>query len=186
MSGQIIFFVLVATWVAFDTYILITRDGRQRLPVEERVSKFVMVSCIIVVMALPVMLSESAQAAWQEPFGPLRRFGLLVMLSGILGRVYIIRWFGAGFTVEVRTPSHLHTSGPYRHIRHPAYAAELTIALGVALAFLHPITSLPAIILPTFGLLFRIRAEERVLRKTLGEDYHRYAARTKRLIPFVY
>ena len=38
----------------------------------------------------------------------------------------------------------------------------------------------------TAAFLWRIHVEERVLTETLGDDYRRYADRTKRLIPFVY
>ena len=186
MTGQTIFFVLLGVWISFDTFILITRDGRQRLPVAERVSKFIMVGAIVLGMALPITLSPSAQAAWLAPFNALRWVALFVMFMGILGRITVIRWFGKTFTVEVRTPSQLRTSGPYRFVRHPAYAAELLIVLGVAVAFYHPFTSLAALLLPSAGLLYRIHAEEKVLFRSLGASYHAYAAHTKRLIPYVF
>ena len=38
----------------------------------------------------------------------------------------------------------------------------------------------------TAAFLWRIRVEERALNDALGDDYGRYAARTKRLVPVVY
>jgi protein-S-isoprenylcysteine O-methyltransferase Ste14 len=42
------------------------------------------------------------------------------------------------------------------------------------------------IIAVTFGLVFRIRVEERALSQTLGDRYRDYAATRKRLVPFIW
>lgn len=186
MVGQVIFFALVALWVAFDTFVLVTRDGRQKLPVAERRSKFVMVGAILLGMFPPILLSPAAQQAWTQPFGALRWTGVVLMALGVLGRVLVVRWFGRSFTVEVRVPQALRTDGPYRYVRHPAYAAELVVLLGTALAFGHLHTAIPAFVVPTAGLFYRIHAEERVLHQRLGAAYGDYARRTKRLIPFLF
>jgi protein-S-isoprenylcysteine O-methyltransferase Ste14 len=42
------------------------------------------------------------------------------------------------------------------------------------------------VILPEFGIVYRIRVEERELLRRLGESYRRYAARRKRLVPGIW
>ena len=77
----------------------------------------------------------------------------------------------------------LTTRGPYRLVRHPLYCGELTASVGVTLGNIRlvPLLALGALV----GLqLTRTVFEERLLRGVFPE-YAAYAARTKRIIPFV-
>ena len=78
----------------------------------------------------------------------------------------------------------LVTSGPYRFVRHPLYAAEEIAVLGVWLQFMSwPAT---AILLAHLVIqLWRLGYEETVLREHFPE-YDAYARRTARLVPGVY
>jgi protein-S-isoprenylcysteine O-methyltransferase Ste14 len=90
------------------------------------------------------------------------------------------------------------TTGPYRYWRHPIYAAILFFLwAGVIDHVVAPSRTTPgplnlsasviiiAAIVATLATAVRIRAEERLLLATYP-DYALYAARTKRLIPFVF
>jgi protein-S-isoprenylcysteine O-methyltransferase Ste14 len=85
---------------------------------------------------------------------------------------------------EVKESARLVTSGPYRFVRHPMYAAPL---LGMA-AFVcvdpraWRIGALAALMLV---LIAKARREERLLGARFI-DYPLYAARTRRFVPFVY
>src|SRR3954452_21381421 len=68
------------------------------------------------------------------------------------------------------TAGGLVTTGPYRIIRHPIYAAVLYFMWAAALV--------------TIGALVRMYAEENLL-VTAYPDYAAYRARTARVIPFV-
>jgi len=76
------------------------------------------------------------------------------------------------------------TTGPYRLIRHPIYAA---ILLFIAAGFSSHVSALSAVLvlIAGGGLGLRIAAEERLVLERYPE-YAAYAARTKRLIPFVF
>ena len=114
--------------------------------------------------------------------------GLLLFGAGLLLRWYSIIHLGRFFTVDVAISAEHRVvdSGPYRFVRHPSYTGALLAFIGVGL-YVRNWISLPALILPiTAAFLWRIRIEEQALTEGLGEDYRRYAARTKRLIPFVY
>jgi protein-S-isoprenylcysteine O-methyltransferase Ste14 len=81
------------------------------------------------------------------------------------------------------TQGSLVTSGPYRFIRNPIYAAAwLIIWVGVAVHWSWPNACLGAVI--AAGLALRLACEERLLRAAYPE-YEEYAKRTARLIPFV-
>jgi protein-S-isoprenylcysteine O-methyltransferase Ste14 len=81
------------------------------------------------------------------------------------------------------TAGGLVTTGPYRYIRHPIYAAILYF-------FWAGITAHPTLVTVAIGLLataltaVRIVAEEKLLVMTYPE-YGAYARVTKRVVPFV-
>ena len=82
------------------------------------------------------------------------------------------------------TEGRLVTNGPYRLIRHPIYASACLFAGASSLG--HP--SLPfafAAVLVGAGAGLRIWSEESLLRERYP-DYAAYAARTKRVVPFVF
>ncbi len=80
----------------------------------------------------------------------------------------------------------LNPVGPYRFLRHPAYAGFLLAGLGMALGYasVWGCAALLLILLP--AVLWRVHVEERLLAAHLGASFSEYAARTKRLIPGVW
>ena len=82
------------------------------------------------------------------------------------------------------TEGGLVTSGPYHILRHPIYASVLWFLWAAILS--HPTlrdSLLGAV--ATGAVAVRIRAEETLLRRRYPE-YAAYAARTRRVIPFVF
>jgi protein-S-isoprenylcysteine O-methyltransferase Ste14 len=75
------------------------------------------------------------------------------------------------------------TSGPYRFVRHPIYAAVLFFTWAGILSHFS-IVNLVLGICAVAGAGLRIAAEERLLVKRYPE-YREYAARTKRIIPYL-
>jgi protein-S-isoprenylcysteine O-methyltransferase Ste14 len=77
-------------------------------------------------------------------------------------------------------------TGPYRVVRHPSYSGLLLIFLGVGFTLGNWLSVAACLVLPLLGLLPRIRVEEAVLTRRLGEPYRAYSARTQRLVPHVW
>jgi protein-S-isoprenylcysteine O-methyltransferase Ste14 len=85
---------------------------------------------------------------------------------------------------EPRAGAPLVVTGLYRRLRHPMYFGQALIAVGAPLTlgarYLLLLSGLDVLVLGA-----RILREEEALARTFPE-YPRYAARTKRLIPFLY
>ena len=81
------------------------------------------------------------------------------------------------------TEGGLITTGPYRYLRHPIYAAVLYFLWTGILCHVSLINAFLGVS-ATAGLFIRIFAEERLVTERYPE-YAEYALHTKRIIPFV-
>jgi protein-S-isoprenylcysteine O-methyltransferase Ste14 len=85
---------------------------------------------------------------------------------------------------EPRAGAALVTGGPYAMLRHPMYASQALVAVGAPLFLGARWMLLPAALdLVVLGL--RAVREDDALARTFPE-YSRYAARTKRVLPYIY
>ena len=89
-------------------------------------------------------------------------------------------------TLELRENHRLITQGVYRYVRHPMYAALFLYAIGQALVVPNWVVG-PSYFV-AFGILFafRIRAEERMMLETFGDEYVAYMAKSKLLVPGIW
>ena len=111
-----------------------------------------------------------------------------LVAGGALLRGWAVAALGQAFSYDVKRPAGgvIVQSGPYRWIRHPAYLGLClaSIAPGLALGSLAgSVALLATTLVATVG---RLVAEERLLAAELGEGWRAYAARTWRLLPFIY
>ncbi len=111
--------------------------------------------------------------------------GITVQVLAVLLMVWARATFGVRSLHAAANPTSggLVTSGPYRFIRHPIYAAILYF-LGVGIVS-HPSWSTFALgLVAIAATTVRILSEERLIVQRYPE-YEEYAARTKRVIPYV-
>ena len=110
------------------------------------------------------------------------------MAAGIGLRVWSIATLGRFFQYRITVqPGHrVVTGGPYRYVRRPSYGGIVLVLAGIALACDDVWSVLAVAVLGGVGLAVRIRAEERQLTQALGEEYERFAAGRKRLVPWVW
>lgn len=89
-------------------------------------------------------------------------------------------------TLQIRNGHSLVTSGVYKHLRHPMYAAIYLFTLAQAFLLSNWIAGPAGLVAFTFMFAFRLGPEEQMMLDKFGDDYHAYAARTKRLIPGIW
>jgi protein-S-isoprenylcysteine O-methyltransferase Ste14 len=78
------------------------------------------------------------------------------------------------------------TNGPYRMVRHPAYAGGLLICIGVGLMSANWVGLAAMTLLPLAVIVWRIHIEENALLTTLDGRYRSYASHHKRLVPLIW
>ena len=185
--------IVVAFWITF--YIWVTSEmylGWKRRPPatsskQDRGSRTVLITGVWLSVFLGFFFSFGAQAlAIRSGRDGLVVAGILLMVVGIALRWYAIWILGHSFTVDVATRlgQEVVTRGPYRLVRHPSYSGSLLTIVGVLVACANPLALL-GLVPAAIGYGYRIRVEEQVLSRDLGEAYRAYARRTRRLIPFV-
>jgi len=127
-------------------------------------------------------------AAWLPRTILTKACGVGLVVIGSVLFVWSRRTLGASYSghVSVQKGQELVQSGPYRFIRHPAYAGYLWMALGISVGYssLAGLISVFALLLPS--LVYRMNVEERVQKEHYGEAYHRYASRVNRFIPGIW
>jgi protein-S-isoprenylcysteine O-methyltransferase Ste14 len=118
-------------------------------------------------------------------FAPWMAAPVLAFLAGIAIRSAAIRTLGRFYShFAARDPDHrVVTTGPYRLIRHPAYAGMLLANAGFVAFFLNPL-SVVFLVGLTVAIVWRIRVEERMLWPVAG--YRDYAEGHSRLLPGVW
>ncbi len=108
-----------------------------------------------------------------------------VFLAGVTLRAWAIRELGARYSHRVVRISDrsVMSSGPYRVLRHPAYAGMLLANAGFVGYFASP-TSIAGLALLAAAILWRIRVEEGVLFSS--SEYREFASSRGRLLPGVW
>jgi protein-S-isoprenylcysteine O-methyltransferase Ste14 len=146
-------------------------------------------SRVLIVVAIGAAIAAAGAAPVAAPSlrvpAAARIAGLAVTWLGLAIRVWAVATLGGAFrtTVEVDPGQAVVATGPYRWIRHPAYAGLLAIVAGLGLAAGNWLAAAAAVVLPLPAIVWRIRVEEAELDRVLGDAYRTYRARTAGLIP---
>ena len=189
LSAKTAFYVVLGLLAASEWSIRI-RSGRNRGGTRlDRGSFFVVIATAVLgfaaafSLAIGVPRAGVAAARW-----PIFIAGLVIVILGIALRQWAVFALGKFFTVQVRVRSDqtVVDTGPYRFVRHPSYTGIIISFFGVGVALGNWLSLLALVVVPTIGLVVRIRVEERVLLEALGEPYREFSASRARLIPKVW
>jgi protein-S-isoprenylcysteine O-methyltransferase Ste14 len=188
-GAEVAFYTVLVIFVLCEWRITL-RSGRNRYGARsDRGTLLVVVATVYAGFGGAFAFAARAKsAAIRDARWPLFVGGVVLMAAGVLLRQWSVALLGRFFTTDVR----LHDgqtvidTGPYRWLRHPSYSGMLLTFLGIGLALGNWASLLALVVLPTIGLVVRIRFEERVLLAGLGEAYRRFAESRSRLIPRVW
>ena len=188
-AARIAFDVVLGVWVLGEFWIRL-RSGLNRGGSRmDRGSLLVVVAFIYAGLGGGFALAGAVHAAAiPDARWPLFVLGLVLMSAGIAIRQCAVALLGRFFTIDVRVhPGQAVVErGPYRWVRHPSYTGMILTFIGIGLAFGNGAALAVLAVVPTVGLLVRIRFEERALLYGLGEPYRRFAANRPRLFPGVW
>jgi protein-S-isoprenylcysteine O-methyltransferase Ste14 len=172
-----IFSALYLLWLFWEGRITVSETRRGATPYDRYTYFFYLggrIAVLLTAVALPTR--------WEAP-GLWIPAGLMLTAFGIFLRRSAIRELGPYYSHFVRLAENqkIIASGPYRWIRHPAYAGMLLIHAGVVVFFFNGwcLLSWAAFLVP--ATIVRILVEEKALSTIPG--YARYAERHKRLFP---
>lgn len=116
----------------------------------------------------------------------LRISGACLMVAGVVLGAVALKYLRPSLTARggLKPQGALVTSGPYRAVRHPVYAAQVLVAMGWSLSMGGWLRLLYAMAL---GVLLNAKAshEERRLLQRFPA-YREYESRTWKFVPFVY
>jgi protein-S-isoprenylcysteine O-methyltransferase Ste14 len=180
------FDILLGIWVVSEWSISVRSYANRR---GSRVRRRSLLPVVVFIYAGIVAGFALARRAHAADVGDARFavyiLGLVLMGTGIAMRQWAVVVLGRFFTTDVRVRGDqtVVDSGPYRWVRHPSYTGLIATFVGIGLALGNWAALAALTILPTIGLLIRIREEEAVLLRELGDPYQRFAANRARLFP---
>jgi protein-S-isoprenylcysteine O-methyltransferase Ste14 len=135
--------------------------------------------------AFTVLCAVSLPGLWTQ-FNAVNIAGVLLFAAGIVFRLQAIRTLGQFYSHRVRLQDdhQIITSGPYKVVRHPAYAGMLAANLGFVLYFCNLWALAAFLFLFVPAIVWRIRIEEQNMHLISG--YEGYAQSHKRLVPLLW
>lgn len=117
----------------------------------------------------------------------VRYIGLFVTIPGFVlmqaGEKYLAKQFSIEVTLQ--KDHKLIQSGPYKVIRHPRYLGILIFFTGISLTF-RSLLGIFIVLALAGVLIWRVFAEEKMMREEFGKEWEEYQSKTWRLIPYIF
>jgi protein-S-isoprenylcysteine O-methyltransferase Ste14 len=150
---------------------------------EQRLFKMLWVPLWIITLVLP---GFDYRFGWSAVPPLVTGVSIAAMVVGWLMVFHVMRFNSfASAVVKVEAGQKVITDGPYRLVRHPMYSGFVLMILAAPTMLGSWVALAPAVALIPV-LVFRLRDEERMLRKEL-EGYAEYCERVRyRLVPYLF
>lgn len=150
------------------------------------VQKFIIIGAFLGLFAMMALSALDRRFGWSSVPVAVSLIGDALIVIGFgLTMLVVVQNSYAAATVTVETGQKLASRGLYGFVRHPMYAANVILMLGMPLA----LGSYWGLVLVPTGLLvlvFRILDEEKLLRQELS-GYAEYTRQVRyRLVPYVW
>jgi protein-S-isoprenylcysteine O-methyltransferase Ste14 len=181
-------YILSVSYLAFEVYLLAARRKRGPKTSDDRGTLSWLWVLIVGSLLFGFFVAPSFFfLQWPHRLWIIVVADLLIVVGFTL-RLWAILHLGKFFTVDVGIQSEHRViqDGPYRFVRHPSYAAAMIAMTGIGCLTFNWLGSIAIVAGCLAAFMIRISVEEKVLISSLGDDYRQYAARTKRLIPWIF
>jgi protein-S-isoprenylcysteine O-methyltransferase Ste14 len=177
---------VLVLWAILELWRMV-REVSRRGRIADGGSRFVIAVCLFFGAALTIKFNrENTWSLGHADF--FAGFGLALMACGLVLRAWAVVTLGKFFTgtVMIQADHRVVDKGPYHLLRHPSYTGLGMILMGYALTTASAAALIIVVVATVVGLGYRINVGESALVDALGDSYQCYAAKTKRVIPFVY
>ena len=187
MAARVLYWAALAIWAAVELHgsVALASDDRSQdrgtFTWTRRALLGGLVAVLVIDRVVPPMVPEDDQTVFLL-------VGAGLVAAGLGWRVWAIRTLGPFFTYQVATRAEqpVIDDGPYRWMSHPSYTGLLVACLGAGLGSANLAILLVVTTGAMYGVVRRIRVEEAAMLQAMGEDYHRYLATRKRLLPGIW
>ncbi|HKK20121.1 MAG TPA: isoprenylcysteine carboxylmethyltransferase family protein [candidate division Zixibacteria bacterium] len=188
MISRLLYDIVILLWIISEIVLARVKHSEAKTSDKDKLSLRVLWMSIILGVTAGVFMSFSSFGVIQSHRGGIESAGLVLIVAGLVIRWVAILTLWKYFTVDVSIASdhRLVKSGLYKLVRHPSYTGSLLSFLGLGMIFLNWVSLLLVVVPITGAFIYRIKVEETALIGHFGEEYRRYAASTKRLIPKIY
>lgn len=180
----LIFFLVIFVWVGMEAWLTL----RKRKTTGHDKSLW-----LIWTLNLTAILIGNIMRTWSFAHIPLSYdllaiSGTIIIVIGLAFRIWAIRKLGKFFepVVVIKKDQLIIKTGPYKYIRHPAYASGYLSFIGCGIALGNWFGLILIMMLVFIGFYYRIKQEEKILLQGFGNEYRTYIKSTKKLIPFIY
>jgi protein-S-isoprenylcysteine O-methyltransferase Ste14 len=148
--------------------------------------KFIITGAFLSLFAMVTFSAYDHRVGWSAVPTAVCLIGDVLVVVGLtIGMLVVVQNSYAAATVTVESGQKLTSSGLYKLVRHPMYAANVILMVGMPLA-LGSYWGLLFVIPSLVVLVFRILDEEKLLTDELG-GYREYTQRVRyRLLPYVW
>jgi protein-S-isoprenylcysteine O-methyltransferase len=185
----VLFWASYSVWIALEIWIF-SRDWKAAHGARRDAGSLPMLAGLIVAGLILAFMSPRLfpSARMTLPAAPLFYAAILLILGGGFLRGWAVVTLGRYFrtTVFIHDDHRLIVTGPYRLLRHPAYAGALLTFAGVGLAMGNWISLAVILGLTGIGYIRRILVEEQAIKARFGEAFSGHVRQTWALIPFIW
>jgi len=191
LLGKILWVLDLVGWCAIR-YVPYRRARRTRTVIErDRRREWTLLGLSFVGTGLvPVIYAASNQPRFANyPIAPIQiALGALAVAASMWMFYRTHKDLGRNWsaTLEVRDTHTLVTTGIYRSVRHPMYAAFWLWTIAQALLLANWIAGPAGLVAFAIHFFLRVGREEQMMLDRFGDAYHDYMARTSRIIPGIY
>lgn len=155
---------------------------------DEGSSRLLWGSSVVGLLGLLLAPFLNAHGIFRVDWPAIAWVGIGLMVAGLCLRYWAAQEMGELYTrtLQVLTEHKIVDTGPYRWVRHPGYLGTSILTWGAGLALQNGLVLLVSIVTDVVVKYYRIKVEENMLFRSLGDVYHAYCTRTHRVIPFLY